>query len=188
MINTTKKYYAPENILGDSIELYNKQSLLYKNFEIIDSDSSEHPKYDLLDNNTGIKFECKSCKNAGYTDNLFFEVWDNYPKKKGNILESEASVWIYNVLDWDEEAKQYIPVFILYIDFFALKEYITTECRIGRLKARFKHKGNANQGYVLIKFENIIPFLINPDRLLDFCVVKAYIGDDIPSEYYMDYQ
>ena len=134
----------------------------------------------------GMKFEVKSCTNAGITDNLFFEVWDDWiTKKEGNIRSSEAGVWVYNILYWDDKVNNYLPAYTFYIDFFALKDFIKNQFNQGLLKARFKWKNGKKQGFVLVKFIDIIPFLLDPEELSLFCFCKNILNDSIPKRCYI---
>lgn len=183
-----KKYSSTrQDLIGDSVEKWSKTHLECYGFDIEDDESYTHPTYDFKDKTYKICFEVKGDTNAIKTDNLFFEVWDDYPNKKGNLAVSEAIIWIYNILDWDSSLNEYIPVFTFYIDIDSLKEYLkkkyNSKNKILRKQKKYQNNKIVTQGYFLVKFEEIVPFIIDPKKLDDFLFGKTISGVISPECY-----
>lgn len=178
-------YTSSKDEIGKSIEDYVGRDLASWGFEI-EEGISYSPEYDLKDSNLGMLFEVKSDRNALKTDNFFFELYDDYPDKKGNILVTKADVWVYAPLIYDERLKKWIPAYIFYVDIKSLYEYIKKQYQDGKLKIRDKiinkHYKIVTQLYVLLKFEDIVPFIIHPSRLYDFAFNDRFVGRD-PKEF-----
>ena len=184
----SKKYYTDESIQGDLMETWTAYFLKHYGINTLVDDSSKHPEYDLVAIDSNIKIEVKSCTNALVTGNYFIEVIDDiYTDKKGNLLTCEADILIYCLLD-KEKYSEY-PVLWYPIDFTAMKEHLITLYKGGELSLLKKSKYNNKilQGFFLVPADIMIPFIIKPSRLRDFCAYKTIIGDDIPSEYYLQY-
>ena len=178
-------YTSTKDEIGKSIEYYVGTDLASWGFEI-EEGISYSPEYDLKDNHLGMLFEVKSDRNALETDNFFFELYDDFPDKKGNLLVTKADIWVYAPLFYDEILGKWIPAYIFYVDIKSLYEYIKKECQDQKLKIRDKkiHKyyKTVRQLYVLLKFKDIIPFIIHPSRLYDFAFNERFVGKD-PKEF-----